>query len=72
MYNLTVKINGMSCSMCEAHINDVIRRNFKVKKVKSNHKKNITIILSEQAIDLNELAKVINDTGYEYIGVEKD
>lgn len=33
-----LKVDGMACSMCEAHVNDCIRNNFKVKKVKSNHK----------------------------------
>ena len=26
MIRTTLKIDGMSCSMCEAHINDVIRK----------------------------------------------
>ncbi len=29
----TLKISGMMCSMCEAHINDTIRKAFKVKKL---------------------------------------
>lgn len=29
-------INGMMCSMCESHINDAIRKNFEVKKMKSS------------------------------------
>ena len=28
MIQTTVKISGMACSMCEAHINDTIRRAF--------------------------------------------
>lgn len=34
MFRTVVKIDGMMCGMCEAHINDAIRRNFNVKKVK--------------------------------------
>ena len=30
MIQTTVKISGMACSMCEAHINDTIRRTFSV------------------------------------------
>ena len=33
MIKTTLKIDGMMCGMCEAHMNDVIRKNFKVKKV---------------------------------------
>ena len=40
MYKTTLKIDGMMCSMCEAHINDVIRKNMKeAKKVSSSHSK---------------------------------
>ena len=39
MIRTTVKISGMACSMCEAHINDTIRRTFSVEKVSSSHNK---------------------------------
>ena len=38
MIQTTVKISGMACAMCEAHINDTIRRAFSVEKVSSSHK----------------------------------
>ena len=36
MIQTTVRISGMTCSMCEAHINDTIRRAFSVEKVSSS------------------------------------
>ena len=30
MIQTTVKVSGMACSMCEAHVNDTIRREFSV------------------------------------------
>ncbi len=60
-------IDGMSCGMCESHINDTIRRNFNVKKVRSSHKKNQTEILSEQPLDENALRKAIDATGYKVV-----
>ena len=36
MIKTTLKIDGMMCGMCESHMNDVIRKNFKVKKVTSS------------------------------------
>lgn len=36
MIQTTVRISGMACSMCEAHINDTIRRAFSVEKVSSS------------------------------------
>ena len=37
MEKITVKIEGMMCGMCEAHINDVIRRIYpKAKKLRKS------------------------------------
>ena len=33
MYKTIAKVDGMRCGMCESHVNDVVRRNFDVKKV---------------------------------------
>ena len=51
MIKTTIGIAGMMCGMCESHINDVIRREFKVKKVSSSHTKGIAEIISENEID---------------------
>ena len=57
-------IPDMACSMCEAHINDAVRKAFDVIKVKSSHKKGETVIISKEPIDQEKLVKVISDTGY--------
>ena len=59
-----LKIPDMACSMCEAHINEAVRKVFDVIKVKSSHKKGETVIISKEPIDQDKLAKVISDTGY--------
>lgn len=65
MIKTTVGINAMMCGMCESHINDVVRRNFKVKKVSSSHAKALCEIISENEIDKAKLRKAIADTGYD-------
>lgn len=63
--HLTVlEIEGMMCPMCESHVNDAIRNNFKVKEVKSSHKTGLTQITSDEPLDEEELRKVIKSTGY--------
>ena len=47
MIQTTVKVSGMACSMCEAHINDAVRGAFPVEKVTSSHSKGETVILSQ-------------------------
>ena len=51
MIKTTLKIDGMMCGMCESHINDTIRQNFKIKKVTSSHSKRATEIISEDLLD---------------------
>lgn len=72
MIKTTLKIDGMMCSMCESHINDTVRQNFKIKKVTSFHKKGITEILSEIAPDESELREAIGKTGYKVLSVETE
>lgn len=64
MFQYKLKIDGMMCGMCEAHINDAIRKDFSVKKVTSSHKKGETIILTENEIPEDDLKNTINTTGY--------
>ncbi len=61
----TLKIDGMMCTMCESHINEAVRKSFKVKKVKSSHINGTTVIISEHRLDDELLKKTIADTGYE-------
>ena len=58
--------------MCEAHVNDAIRKAFPVKKINSSHSKNQAVIITEQDIDENKLRDVINETGYTFLSVQKE
>lgn len=64
MTEIKVQVDGMMCSMCEAHINDAVRRAFPVKKVSSSHSKGETLILTEEPIGEDKLRRVIDATGY--------
>ena len=64
MFQTTVEVDGMACSMCEAHINDAIRGAFPVEKVTSSHSKGETVILSQEPLDENALRAAIDATGY--------
>ncbi len=70
MIRTVLKIDGMYCSMCEAHINDVIRENFKVKKVSSSHSKGECEIISERPLDREEVKKAVGNTGYRVLSFE--
>ena len=57
----------LMCGMCEAHMNDLIRKNFKVKKVTSSAKDGETVIISDAELDIPWAKKEIKDIGYELI-----
>ena len=65
MFQTTVEVDGMACSMCEAHINDTIRSEFPVEKVSSSHSKGRTVILSKEPLDEKALRAAIEGTGYQ-------
>lgn len=60
----TLTVDGMMCGMCETHIQEAIRNNFDVKKVKASHQKGTVVIMSEHRLDDNKLKNVIRETGY--------
>ncbi len=64
MTKTVLNIDGMMCGMCEAHVNDAIRKAFRVKKVTSSHAKGRTEIISEQPLDEAVLRRSIEETGY--------
>lgn len=70
MIKITLKIEGMSCGMCEAHVNDLIRTKFDVKKVKSSHSKGSAEIIAENPINENELKSVFEQTGYKISDID--
>ena len=71
MYETVVKVEGMMCSMCEAHINQAIRDALPVKKVTSSHKKGQTVIPSEQPLDESLVRSTIDATGYRVLDVSE-
>ena len=65
MIKTILKIEGMMCSMCETHINDVIRKTIPgAKKVSSSHVKGEASFLAEEAVDKNRLKEAFAATGY--------
>lgn len=70
MNRYKLKIDGIMCSMCETHVNEIVRKGFKINKVKSNHSKNEVIFTSEEDISKDTIKKVFEPTGYKVLSVE--
>ena len=72
MIETTVKVDGMMCGMCEAHVNDAVRRAFPVKKVTSSHEKGRTEILSDAPLDEAALRDALTAAGYTVTAVRTE
>ena len=60
----------MACGMCEAHMNDTVRKVLpEAGKVRSSYKKGETEFLYEGDFDQEKLINAIKETGYECIGI---
>ena len=73
MVKTTMKIEGMMCGMCEAHICDVIRNTVpSAKKVSASHSKGEASVITESASDEDRLKKAVDATGYTCVKIETE
>ncbi len=72
MTKTVINIDGMMCSMCEAHINEAIRKAIGVSKVRSSHRKGMTEIISDEPLDEDAVTRAVNDTGYTVTGYKSE
>ena len=71
MDKVILKIDGMMCAMCEAHVCDTIRKAVpKAKKVEASKGKKEASFLTEEAVDLDTLKAAIDATGYTCLAIE--
>ena len=71
MEQVTMKIDGMMCAMCESHINEAIRKAVPVKKVTSSHRKGETVVVAEN-IDETALRAAVDQTGYRVLSMSRE
>ena len=71
MIKTTMKIDGMMCGMCEAHVCDAIRKAVpSAKKVTASRSKKEASFLTEEAVDNESLKTAVDVTGYTCLGIE--
>jgi copper chaperone CopZ len=73
MIRTIIGVDGMMCSMCEAHISEAVRKAVpEAKKITSNRGKKQTEIISEEPVDTEKIKAAIEATGYTYLGAESE
>lgn len=71
MVKTTIRIDGMTCGMCEAHICDAIRKAVpEAKKVAASKGKKEASFLTEDPVNADSLKAAIDATGYTYLSAE--
>ena len=72
MVKVVAKVEGMACGMCEAHVNEAVKKAFNVKEVTSSHKDSVTEIIAETELDEAKVKEVIEAEGYTVLGVSTE
>jgi len=72
MNKYIIKIDGMKCGMCESHVNDLFRKNVILKSVKSNYKTGVTTIISNIDLNIDDINKALDNSGYIIEDVKKE
>lgn len=72
MEKITVKIDGMMCGHCEAHVNDTFKAKADIKSVKSDHEKKESVIITENPLTDDEIIAIVKETGYDFLGIERE
>jgi copper chaperone len=66
-----IGVGGMSCQMCEAHINESVRSVVPdAKTIRANRKTRQVVIVSEGVIDKAALQQAIVSQGYDFLSYE--
>ncbi len=66
----TLKVEGMMCSHCEAHVKEALEKIDGVETATANHDKKIVEVELSKDVPEDVLSSAVKDAGYEYKGME--
>ena len=72
MNKIILKVEGMSCGMCKAHINDAVRKIKGVKKVNADRIKGEVLIIGQDDTEIKDMKDAISQQGYRVISEYKE
>lgn len=64
MLKITMKVEGMACPRCEAHMVEAIKKAFDVKRVTASHTAKRCEIIAKEEIAESAILDAVKDTGY--------
>lgn len=72
MVKTTIKINGIMCNNCVAHINETIKNEFDINKVTTSKENGTSEVISDNELSKEKLREVISREGYEVTEVTSE
>ena len=66
----TVKIDGMMCAHCEAHVKKALEALTGVEKAEPSHEKKCAVLTLSAPVDEAAVKAAVTDAGYDYLGIE--
>ena len=72
MVKTTIKIKGIMCENCVAHINETIKNEFDINKVTTSKDSGTSEVISDNELSKEKLREVISREGYEVTEVTSE
>ncbi|MEJ6949826.1 heavy-metal-associated domain-containing protein [Natronospora cellulosivora (SeqCode)] len=66
----TIKIKGMTCHHCEAHVKDELEKVSGVEAVEVSAVNNNAVVTLIGDVDDSKLKEAVEEAGYEILGIE--
>lgn len=72
MIKTIVKLEGMMCHNCEAHMVKAFEEAFDLKKATASHESSQAELISENELDNDKLRQTVESAGYKFISSESE
>ena len=69
---MKIKVNGMMCAHCEAHVKKALESIEGIKEALASHENNLVTLTCEGPVDEEAIKAAVEDAGYEYGGPLRD
>ena len=66
---MKIKVNGMMCAHCEAHVKKALEAIDGIQEAVASHEENLVTITNSKDIDEAAIKAAVEEAGYEYAGV---
>ena len=65
---MEIKVNGMMCAHCEAHVKKALEAIDGIESAVASHEKNTVTITTSKEVDMALIKAAVEEAGYEFAG----